>query len=317
MGTKISYKYSLGDWSRVEKDRFGFETENRSLTASNDIDVQDEIYNWSEGAAYEKRITGKVISNIVFYSEEMNETIGLSIYLPPDYNEDANIKYPVIYVIGGNNAFTTTYESPEYQEEWQFDEISEILIKSGKCRKFIIAAVNNIKNTNYFLVNRNKDLYSDIYFNLIISQIKPFIDANYRSLIDKKNSLIFSAGIQAAAVLNSISEISRVFGNFVFLSPEISIASEKITERLNIISQDTGIPAKCWWESSASGYFEKNSTVKYINSAYDGRRISDILKKKNILDQKTIHYSEIDGDFHNVTAWSRRIDRILLFFFKK
>lgn len=316
-GTKLTYKYTLGDWSRVEKDRFGFEIENRTITAGKDMDVQDEIYNWSEGAVNEKRIAGNILRDNYFFCETLNETIAVSIYLPPEYNDTKDAKYPVLYVIGGDNAFYTVSESPDYLDEWQFDEISEILIKSSKCKKFIIVSINNLQKQEYFFENKKIENPSNIYINFIISSIKKYIDNKFSTLSDKSNNVIFGAGMFAAMALNSISELSRSFSNFAFLSPELSSNGKMIFQTLNSLGQNLDNSAKCWWDASSSGYFEKNSIQKYLESSDDSRKALEILKEKKIFDEKSLKYSEIDGDFHNISAWSRRLDRILLYFFKK
>lgn len=64
------------------------------------------------------------------------------IYLPPDYEEDTNRRYPVLYMHDGQNVFDVRAAG----REWQVDETAERLIKNNEIEPVIIVGVGNTED---------------------------------------------------------------------------------------------------------------------------------------------------------------------------
>ena len=110
------------------------------------------------------------ITHKTFFSQTMNHEIGYNIYLPPDY-EESGLEYPVAYYIHG----------------WKGNESSDIWTMEEVCRNrqaitvFINASVSS------------KDEYFDAVWELesiFIKELIPYIDANYRTSIIRKDRMI-------------------------------------------------------------------------------------------------------------------------------
>jgi predicted alpha/beta superfamily hydrolase len=50
------------------------------------------------------------------------------VYLPPGYNDDQSARYPVLYLLDGQNLFDTTTANAG---EWKVDGVLEDLIRAG------------------------------------------------------------------------------------------------------------------------------------------------------------------------------------------
>lgn len=123
--TELEYKFSLGDWQRVEKDINNFEITNRKLTITEDTVIYNTVENWSGFSELESTLTGNIKIIDDFYSPQLETSRRIMIYLPPDYNTEQ--RYPVLYMHDGNNIFDA--KTSFTQVEWQVDENAEELIK--------------------------------------------------------------------------------------------------------------------------------------------------------------------------------------------
>ena len=110
-----------------------------------------------------------VIHN-TFLSEAHQTDVGYCIYLPPGYENGADERYPVIYNLHGAGG----------NELHGFDEV-EVLdqgIRSGRWPPMIAVLPNGGKRTFF------KDSHDGRYMSetLIIRELIPHIDANYRTI---------------------------------------------------------------------------------------------------------------------------------------
>jgi enterochelin esterase-like enzyme len=119
--------------------------------------------------------SSKNVTHTTFYSQILNHDIGYSIYLPPDYAESGK-NYSVAYHIHG----------------WQGNESSDIwaMKKAYKSRQAITVFINAVSSENDYL-----DAIQQIE-SIIIKELIPHIDGNYRSNAARENRSIsgFSMG---------------------------------------------------------------------------------------------------------------------------
>ncbi|WNC68692.1 alpha/beta hydrolase-fold protein [Thalassotalea nanhaiensis] len=126
----------------------------------------------------------------------------IDVWLPPGYSE--NSKYDVLYMHDGRMLFDANITWNK--QEWMVDEVAGSLIEQQKVRPFIVVAIpNGVKNRHseffpqqpfeklskqqqaqMYQLERSADLplfntkvYSDKYLEFIVTEVVPFIDANY------------------------------------------------------------------------------------------------------------------------------------------
>lgn len=66
----------------------------------------------------------------------------LYVYLPPGYDDQPDVRYPVIYMHDGQNCFQG-YVGDSFAGSWRADETADCLIKEGTMRPCVIVAVSN------------------------------------------------------------------------------------------------------------------------------------------------------------------------------
>jgi len=165
----------------------------------------------------------------------------VDIWLPDNYSE--NKKYAVLYMQDGQNLFDST--STFNKQEWKVDEIASKLMQEGKTKDFIVVALWNsekLRHSDYFpqkpfesLPKKTRDslfleakknnnglqiesVNSDNYLKFIIQEVKPYVDANFPTLTDSKNTAIMGSSMGGLISMYAICEYPEVFGGAACLS---------------------------------------------------------------------------------------------------
>ena len=153
----------------------------------------------------------------------------VKVMLPRGYN--AQKSYPVIYMHDGQMLFdsTTTWN----KKEWGVDEVEDSLIKTQKIKSVIVVGINNTKNRYLeYMPNKPQEelkmmerpdkfkgqILSDEYLKFLVEELKPFIDANYRTKADRDNTFILGSSMGGLISCYAISEYPDVFGGAACMS---------------------------------------------------------------------------------------------------
>lgn len=157
-----------------------------------------------------------------------NQKRRIRILLPKDYKKDIDSAYPVLYMLDGQNVF--------YSKE-AFVGHSWKVIPSIKNNldlpRMIIVAVDNAsenrlneyspwptdqtKSEEFQGVGGDGALHAEWFVN----ELKPFIDNNYRTFTDRKNTLLAGSsmgGIMTAYMGSKYPEVFGVLGVFSLAS---------------------------------------------------------------------------------------------------
>ena len=186
---------------------FGYSQENKSTAASNVSILEKE-----------------------FLIPELN-TIShkIWVYLPPNYQTSTK-KFPVIYMHDAQNLFDA---KTSYAGEWKVDEtLNEIYKKTSK--GFIVVGVENggEERINEYTPWEHKKYgggKGEIYINFIVSTLKPYIDANYRTKPQQKYTGLIGSSLGGLISYYGGLKYPTVFGKIGALSTSFWFSDEVIT----------------------------------------------------------------------------------------
>lgn len=162
----------------------------------------------------------------------LKKPLKIQIYLPKNYSLSAK-RYPVIYFPEGAYIFNDTIE----EAQWQLNIIFDSLEAARRRTAIIVAVDAGIKNIGIYesLFNENDTTQMGNQFvNFLSDSLKPFIDKNYRTLSDRKNTLIAGAGLNANLSYLAFLSRNETFGKAGLFSPSFALAPslDKLTDSL-------------------------------------------------------------------------------------
>lgn len=139
---------------------------------------------------------------------------GGRIYLPRGYTQNSSKRYPVLYMHDGQNVF----DPGGAFGSWSADQAATREITQGRMRETIIVAVNNTTNRMDEYGTPEDGHTGNYYLLYLVNNVKPNIDANYRTLTDMMNT--GNMGSSLGGIISSyIGLKTNVFGLIGAVSP--------------------------------------------------------------------------------------------------
>lgn len=156
------------------------------------------------------------------------------LYLPDSYEKETDRRYPVMYMFDGHNVFFDS--DATYGKSWG---MNKYMNKSKK--QLIIVAVEcnhkgNSRLQEYSPINFDNSTLGKIkgkgrvYMNWLVNTLKPEIDKNYRTLPDRKNTLICGSSMGGLMAMYGVTVYNHVFQRAACLSPSIWVSPGKVLE---------------------------------------------------------------------------------------
>ena len=253
----------------------------------------------------------------------------IAVWLPKDYQTGDSCE--VLYMHDGNMLFdaTTTWN----RQEWCVDEVMDSLIKAGKIRNCIVVGIYNTddrlteyfpaKTVQYVPEEDRKDakldkLTADAYLKFIVEELKPYIDETYQPLTSREHTFMMGSSMGGLISLYALCEYPQVFGGVACLSSHLSMGH--LPDGF-----DGEVWARGFRDYVSQRLPEANGSLIYMDH---GTKDFDANygTYQELLDNVIIakgwdkqHYTSLvfEGQGHNETAWSSRLDQPLLFLLGK
>ena len=315
-GHTLSYKITLGSWRSAERAADGSDRPNRSTVIGRER-VVELAADFRDAAATSPPIstaTGVIRVHEKLRSIHLATPRTISVWLPPGYDASAPRRYPVLYVHDGQNIFDAA--TAAFGDEWRADETAAKLIREGTIPSVIIIAIaNSPDRINEYTIHkdakRNHGGNGAAYAQFVATELKPFIDATYRTLPDRDNTAIAGSSLGGLISLEIALAYPDTFGKAAALSPSLGWADdhflndvhrhEKTLKRLRIWA-DMGTR-----EGAKPG--EPSPEIPRL------RKLASELRALGISPGPNLHIEEIEGGEHREKDWAARFDRVLTFLF--
>ena len=302
LNANIEYKFTRGSWNKEEVQANGTIPGNKYLTVTRDQTVTHQIENWCD-RFYKPigGITGNLQYHHNFYANRLKNERTIVVWLPESYETGAQKYYPVLYMHDGQNLFdpNTSYIGVD----WQMDETADSLIKQGEVEEIIIVGIYNTTD--------RIDEYSDTekgraYMDFIISDLKPFVDSNYRTLPDREHTAVMGSSMGGLISFYLIWRYPDVFSKAGCLSTSLLWNNGALLKEIeNFTGQKPEI--KIYLDSSGKG---SEGQMKP-----DYEKLKTLLISKGFEEGKDVeYYFDKDGD-HSERSWAKRAWRPLKFLF--
>ena len=271
----------------------------------------------SATAQREHTLTGNVRLHKSFHSKILNNDRDVIVYLPPDYDAALQKRYPVFYMHDGQNLFdgATSYIPGQ---EWRADEVAQALIAAGKIEPLIIVGVYHagVERINEYTTVADPKYKAggkaDLYGRFLVDELKPFIDATYRTKKDGAHTGLGGSSLGGLVSLYLGLKYPRVFGRLAVSSPSVWWADKHIVHYVDSLPRK---PSSRIWVDV--GTREGRDAAEAQGTVDGARLLKETLIKKGWKLGKDLKYFEAEGAEHNEKAWAARIGQILEFLFPR
>ena len=221
------------------------------------------------------------------------------LYLPESYEEDPDRRYAVMYMFDGHNVFFD--EDATVGKSWGMNDYME---RSGK--QLIIVGVECNHEGNRRLVEYSPVTYENsehgkikgkgsVLMNWMVNELKPYIDATYRTLPDRRNTIIAGSSMGGLMALYGVTAYNHVFQRGACLSPSLWVAPGKVLEMVARahIRRDTMI------------YMDYGELEMFNHAATQESMISTahLLLTKRV----NLAFRIVPGGNHSEASWEKQI----------
>ena len=243
-----------------------------------------------------------------FVSRLVEEHHDLIVYLPPMYEAEGGRRFPVLYMQDGQNLFDpeTSFIKGNY---WRMGETADALAAAGAMEPLIIVGIYNsgLKRIDEYTPIEDKRLgggHADSYGHMLVQELKPFIDVQYRTLPGVENSGLGGSSLGGLVTLYLGLQYPSVFSRLAVMSPSVWWRNREILKTVAALAKKPEL--HIWLDIGT-----KEST----RAVPEARLLRDGLIKKGWQLGKDLAYSEAEGAEHTESAWAERAGPMLRFLF--
>ncbi|HLH02343.1 MAG TPA: alpha/beta hydrolase-fold protein [Bryobacteraceae bacterium] len=240
----------------------------------------------------------------------LREPREIILYLPPDYEAAPERRYPVLYMHDGQNLFdpATAFAG----NDWGLEQLADELIAQEKIEPLIIVGIYNrgeerIGEYTPVKDRRGRGGRARHYGQMIVEDLKPFIDREYRTVPDAANTGLGGSSLGGLVTLYLGMQYPQVFGKWIVMSPSIWWANRSILRRANGLKRKLSV--KIWLDTGTCEGQDPEACIR------NTQELCKVLVEKGWQMGGDLAYLEDEGAGHNEKAWGYRMRHALQFLF--
>ena len=243
-----------------------------------------------------------------FHSSFLPDNRDIEVYLPEAYTNDPARRFPVFYLHDGQNLFDgrTSY-IPDHT--WRAHRTADRLTRAGLIEPVILVGINNtgVRRMAEYTPSRDPRLGGgdgDLYGRLIVEELKPCVDREFRTLPDSAHTGLGGSSLGGLISLYLGFTYPEVFSKIAAISPSV------------------------WWDDRgilrtiSAGHVRPDLRIWLDMGTAEGARHlrdTDLLYRRLLQSGwragVDLDYLRVANGLHNEDAWAARFDRVLRFLF--
>ena len=255
-----------------------------------------EIPEGPEGDYYRfnKNIPHGQVRSIYYWSEINGMERHCNVYVPAEYENNPDKKYPVMYLLHGWGE-----DENGWSNQGHMANIMDGLIHSGKAVPMIVVMDCGDIKTNSDVRKASTYDVTQIYIN----DLMPFIEKTFRTKNDRLNRAM--AGLSRGGFQTTMTVFANLdkFAWMGTFSGFFSRPGDNITEAFNGVFKD---PAA----------FNKQINLLFISTGTEERRPNEAVDALKAHGIKNIVYHESQGTAHEWLTWRRALNEFAPRLFK-
>ncbi len=242
-----------------------------------------------------------------FGSRFLPQARDITVYLPSSYLMDETRRWPVLYLHDGQNLFDGA-EAFIPGQSWRVHETAEGLAQSGHSTPLIIVGVHNTGparlNEYTPTVYKGRGGQAKIYGRFLVEELKPFIDATYRTLPQREATGLGGSSLGGLVTLHLGLQWPEIFSRLAVMSPSVWWDRGYILRQVAALSWQP--PLRIWLDIGTNEGF---------HARRQARQLRDVLKQRGWRPRADLQYHEARHGRHDETSWGQRFDQVLRFLY--
>lgn len=259
-------------------------------------------------------------STIVRHADFPSEHVAprhVDVYLPAGYEPNGRERYKVLYMHDGQNLFST--ETSYAGVEWRIDEVMDSL----KIPAIVVGIWNSPKRFHEYAPQKPLESHlsmdgrdtvrirlteaplSDAYLTFIVTELKPFIDSNYKTKTGAESTFIMGSSMGGLISLYAVSEYPEVFGGAANVSTHWPLLLDRNSSYFMdayLAYLNTALPVA----SAPKLYFDHGTENLDAMYAVHQVRMDSLMMLKSYPDDRWMS-QVFDGADHNEASWAKRV----------
>ncbi|SDX41671.1 alpha/beta hydrolase-fold protein [Hymenobacter psychrophilus] len=241
----VEFKFTRGSWATVETDAKGQDVANRRQTLTGaPATLKLTVAGWKDlsGSAPVPCQSTALQPNVRIISEsfampQLGRTRRVWVYLPNDYATATARRYPVLYMHDGQNVFDAC---TSFSGEWSVDEtLSQLQAQGLDATGSIVVAIDNGGSERLNELSPwNNPPYGggqgDQYVDFMVQTLKPYIDANYRTLTGREFTGVAGSSMGGLISTYAALKYPLVYGRVGVFSPAFWFAEQPLFAYLRL-----------------------------------------------------------------------------------
>ena len=248
----------------------------------------------------------------------------VDIWLPPGYDDGNAAGYAVLYMHDGQNLFEP--QKSYIGVDWGMDETMAALGRENEIPPTIVVGIwNTPQRLREYLPQRpfcdhpsQRSLsrvikryggtpMSDNYLRFIVYELKPFVDARYRTRPEREFTFLMGSSMGGLISLYGICEYPKVFGGAGCMSTHWPMAHKPFSQYLKERLPEPG---------RHKIYLDYGSEADNPGYGIGQKRVEHILEDRGYASGRDWLGKWFPGDPHSETAWRARVHVPLRFLLK-
>lgn len=223
------------------------------------------------------------------------------VYIPAGYDAKTSERYPVLYLYHGGGEDETGWPN-----QGKADFIMDNLIASGKAKPMLVVMDKGYaqKPGEVTAAGQGRAAPSTTLEEVVINELIPMIDSNFRTLTDRKNramaGLSMGGGITMRITMNNLDKFAYI-GGFS--------GGSRINQGEEIKTMYKGVMA------DPKAFNEKVKVLFFSTGSVEGSRVKESSEKFKAAGINNIYY-ESPGTAHEWLTWRRSLHEFAPLLFK-
>lgn len=239
----------------------------------------------------------------------------VEVWLPASYAQTPDRRYPVLYMHDGQNLFDPGLSFSGI--DWGVDETLTQQAEAGQIAEVIAVGIwntpkrileympqqplvqkRNRRAREVFAARYGGEPASDWYLNFIVTELKPFMDAAYRTLPEPAQTTMIGSSMGGLVSLYAFLRHPEVFGRAGCLSTSWPIAGPAV---LNYLKRHVPPP------DNRRIYFDYGAEARLVGYALRQKQADAAFQAAGYAAQRHRLTRAFPGAPHSELAWRKRL----------